>query len=54
MSDQSTENTLHDGQKGGAYCPACKYYGFDCHTDPDEWLLPCDAFEVREVEEWDY
>ena len=43
-------NDLHDNQKGGAYCPTCKYYGYDCHVDEEEWTLPCDSYEPRERE----
>lgn len=43
-------NDLHDNQKGGAYCPACKYFGYDCNVDEEEWTLPCDAYEERSQE----
>lgn len=45
---------LADRWKGAqsktAYCPACKYYGIDCHVDEDEWTLPCDYYEERSRE----
>ncbi len=51
MSEKFTENTLHSNQKGGALlCPTCKYYGYDCNVDEEEWTLPCDYYEPKELE----
>lgn len=38
------------GQSKPAYCPACKYFGYDCNPDEEEYELPCDAFEEVEPE----
>lgn len=41
----------HKPQSKAAYCPACKYYGIDCHVDEEEWTLPCDYYEELAYEE---
>lgn len=35
-------------QSKPAYCPACKYFGYDCNPDEEDYHEPCDAFEARE------
>lgn len=31
-----------------AFCPVCKYFGYDCDPDEEDYELNCDAFEERE------
>lgn len=35
-------------QTKSAHCPGCKFFRVDCNPDPEEYDLPCDAYEPSE------
>ena len=32
-------------------CRKCIYYGYDCSVDEEEYHLPCDSFQLLQIEE---
>jgi hypothetical protein len=40
------------GQSKPAWCPGCKYFGYDCNPEPEDYDEPCDAYEETEKGAW--